>query len=98
LTKLHEECRRTTLSEAADYYAETPPRGEFVLVVQGLPPAPAQPEVELDAALAMARALLDKGVSTRDAARSVASRTGHPRRAVYEGLLAAREAMYRESL
>ena len=35
LTKLHEEVRRTTLSEAVEWYAEHPPRGEFVLVVEG---------------------------------------------------------------
>ena len=33
LTKLHEEVRRTTLGEAVRWYAENPPRGEFVLVV-----------------------------------------------------------------
>ena len=41
LTKLHEEIRRTTLGEAADWYGEETPRGEFVLVVRG-----AQPEEE----------------------------------------------------
>ena len=35
LTKLHEEIRRTTLGEAADYYAQNPPKGEFVLVARG---------------------------------------------------------------
>ena len=35
LTKLHEEVRRMTLGEAAAYYEENPPRGEFVLVVAG---------------------------------------------------------------
>ena len=35
LSKLHEEIRRTTLGEAADYYDQNPPRGEFVLVVRG---------------------------------------------------------------
>ena len=34
LTKLHEEIRRTTLGEAADWYGEETPRGEFVLVVR----------------------------------------------------------------
>lgn len=33
LTKLHEETRRTTLSEAAAYYRDNAPRGEFVLVI-----------------------------------------------------------------
>lgn len=31
LSKLHEEIRRTTLGEAADHYAQNPPKGEFVL-------------------------------------------------------------------
>lgn len=35
LTKIHEEVRRTTLSQAMTYYADNPPRGEFVLVVEG---------------------------------------------------------------
>lgn len=35
LTKVHEEVRRTTLAGAAAHYAENPPRGEFVLIVEG---------------------------------------------------------------
>ena len=35
LTKIHEEIRRTTLLEAIKYYSENPPRGEFVLVIEG---------------------------------------------------------------
>ncbi len=35
LTKLHEEFFRTTLSAAIAFYEENPPRGEFVLVVEG---------------------------------------------------------------
>ncbi len=37
LTKLHEEVYRTTLGEAIAHYTETPPKGEFVLVVAGAP-------------------------------------------------------------
>ena len=44
LTKLHEEIRRTTLGEAADYYAQNPPKGEFVLVVRGAEP-PEEPDL-----------------------------------------------------
>ncbi|MDE6996929.1 MAG: 16S rRNA (cytidine(1402)-2'-O)-methyltransferase, partial [Oscillospiraceae bacterium] len=39
LTKLHEETRRTTLAQAAAYYQENEPRGEYVLVVSGAAPA-----------------------------------------------------------
>ena len=35
LTKLNEEAYRTTLGEAADYYKEKEPRGEYVLVIEG---------------------------------------------------------------
>lgn len=35
LTKVHEEFFRTTVGEALSHYEETPPRGEFVLVVAG---------------------------------------------------------------
>ncbi len=35
LTKIHETVLRTTLSEAAAYYEENEPRGEFVLVIEG---------------------------------------------------------------
>ena len=41
LTKIHETVRRTTLSEAVAYYTENPPRGEYVLVIEGK-----QPEME----------------------------------------------------
>ncbi len=35
LTKIHEEFLRTTLSAAISIYKENPPKGEFVLVVEG---------------------------------------------------------------
>lgn len=36
LTKIHEEARRTTLEDAVRYYQENDPKGEFVLVLEGL--------------------------------------------------------------
>ena len=42
LTKLHEEFRAGTLAELADYYSETPPRGEITVVLEGTG-APAEP-------------------------------------------------------
>ncbi len=43
LTKLHEQTLRMTLGEAMRYFDENPPRGEFVLIVEG---APDEPETE----------------------------------------------------
>lgn len=80
LTKLHEEVWRGTLGEAVTWAAETPPRGEIVIVLDAAP-APAAPD---DQAL---RAMLDAefadGTSTRDAVDRVAAATGEARKRIY---------------
>lgn len=86
LTKLHEECLRTTLSEAVAHYAETPPRGEFVLIIEGAPQSHDKLFTE-EAAIAIARKYLNEGLSTKDAAKAAASQTGHPKRVLYEALI-----------
>ena len=83
LTKLHEELRRTTLGEAADWYGEETPRGEFVLVVRG-----AQPEEEgectLEDGLTLAERLREEeGLSLRDAVRQAAKELGLSRNELY---------------
>ena len=83
LTKLHEEIRRTTLGEAADWYGEETPRGEFVLVVRG-----AQPEEEgectLEVGLTLAERLREEeGLSLRDAVRQAAKELGLSRNELY---------------
>ena len=83
LTKLHEEIRRTTLGEAADWYGEETPRGEFVLVVRG-----AQPEEEgectLEDGMTLAERLREEeGLSLRDAVRQAAKELGLSRNELY---------------
>ena len=83
LTKLHEEVRRTTLGEAVKWYGENPPRGEFVLVVEG---APQQQEeaVTPEAALARVSALREEGHSLRDAVKMAAKETGFAKNELYD--------------
>ena len=82
LTKLHEEVLRTTLGEAAAYYAENAPRGEFVLIVEGA--APLAPEAVSEAdALEAVRALIGQGLSRKDAVRRVSEQTGIPKNELY---------------
>lgn len=38
MTKLHEECRRGTAAELLEHYAAHPPKGELVLVLEGVQP------------------------------------------------------------
>ena len=86
LTKLHEEVRRMTLGEAAAYYEETPPRGEFVLVVAG---AEEKPEAgcTFEAALELVRARMAKGLSTKDAVKQVAKLTGFAKNLLYDAVV-----------
>ena len=86
LTKLHEEVRRTTLGEAAAYYAENPPRGEFVLVVAGAE-EPAEEGCTFEGALALVRARMDEGLSTKDAVKQVAKLTGFAKNLLYDAVV-----------
>ena len=80
LTKLHEEVWRGHLHEAVTWAAETPPRGEIAVVVQGqVPPAPAS-DADVEAAV---QQRLDAGDSARDAAATVAAELGVPKRQAY---------------
>jgi len=80
LTKTHEEVRRGSLAELAEWAAEGV-RGEVTLVVGGAAaPAPAADD-ELVAAVAELEA---RGTTRRDAIAEVARRTGTPRRVVYD--------------
>jgi len=83
LTKLHEEVLRMTLGEAVAYYAETAPRGEYVLIVEG---APEEKEtvVSLETALERIAALTERGLSKKDAVKQVAQETGLPKNALYD--------------
>jgi 16S rRNA (cytidine1402-2'-O)-methyltransferase len=80
LTKLHEEVFRGTLAEAAAHVAEHQPRGEYVVVLDGAPPAPPATRDDIVAALG---ARLAAGVSKKDAVAAVAAELGVPKRAVY---------------
>ena len=81
LTKLHEEVRRTTLGEAVTWYAENPPRGEFVLVVEGAPEQAAV--LTMEDGLTRVAALRSAGSSLRDAVKQTAKETGLPKNELY---------------
>ena len=73
LTKLHEETLRMTLGEAVAYFAETPPRGEFVLIVAGapaLPPADGADDRMARALAAVARRI-EAGETLKDGGKMV---------------------------
>ena len=85
ITKLHEECFRTTLSEAIAHYEEHPPRGEFVLVIEGCTQVEA-PVEEADL-LAQVQALVDGGMPLMGAVKQVAKANGASKNKLYQEAL-----------
>ncbi len=83
LTKLHEEVVRTTLGEAVEKYTQSPPKGEFVLIIAGAEPVAEEKPSETDAAAYLAR-LLESGMSRKDAIKQTAKDLNLPKNAVYD--------------
>ena len=82
LTKLHEEVRRTTLGEAAAWYEQNEPKGEFVLVVAGAQPV-LQETADPDAALRRVEELRKTGLPLRQACRQAAAEYGLGKNELY---------------
>ncbi len=86
LTKLFEEYRRTTLGEAIAQLQANPPRGEYVLVVEGAQPRDEVPDME--AAIKQVLALMREGLPRKAAAKLVSEQTGIKKNELYEASLA----------
>ena len=89
LTKLHEEVLRLTLDGAVAYYETQPPRGEYVLIVEGAPKQQESGPVSEEEALMRVQALLAEGLSRKDAVRQVAAETGLAKNQLYDAALRA---------
>lgn len=85
LTKLFEEVARGTLSELAERFHDAP-RGEVTLVVEGA--AETVQEESHTEPEALARALLERGMRTKEAARELAEILSWPVRDAYAVVLA----------
>lgn len=89
LTKLHEQVLRTTLAAAVEHFTQTPPKGEFVLIVAP-PKAPEQPRAyTLEAAVELACRLQKQGLSASAAAKEAAGVTGFRKSEIYKSITEA---------
>ncbi len=86
LTKLHEEILRMTLQEAVSFYTGNDPRGEYVLVVEGVV-SPVSDTPTLEDCLDRIQQLRASGASLKDAAKQVSRESGIPRNTLYEAAL-----------
>lgn len=89
LTKMYEETLLFTLSEAAAYYETNPPRGEFVLIIEGKQEADdAQPDTA--AAIDRIRAYEEEGLSFSDAVKKASAETGISKNRLYKEAVATK--------
>ena len=86
LTKLHEELRRGTLAELAACYAESAPRGEVTLLVEGA--REVEEAIDLEAEV---RRRVEAGEGPKEIAAALSLKTGKPRRQIYQLALAVKK-------
>lgn len=86
LTKKYEEYRRTTLQDALEYYETNPPKGEFVLIIEGKNPDELANEQRLQ--MPSPEELLNRyageGMRGRELVKKVAEELNLPKREVYD--------------
>lgn len=94
LTKLHETVQLTTLEEAIDHYTDSAPKGEYVLVLEGisrhildLQEQESWREMELQDHM---QHYLKQGLPKKEAMKKVAQDRGISKRDVYQQLLSDR--------
>lgn len=86
LTKKFEEFYRTTISEAIKYYEQTPPKGEFVLIVSGADRESVRKKHrgELPSVEELLREYADGGLGGKELVKKVAAELEMPNREVYD--------------
>lgn len=86
LTKKFEEYNRTTLKNALIYYEETPPKGEFVLILKGADEEKLYAEYleSLPSAEELLMKYSAEGLRAKELTRRVADELKQPRREIYD--------------
>lgn len=95
LTKRFEEYRRTTLKDAVHYYEETPPKGEFVLIIKGADEAKLIEEYRdtLPSAEELLRKYSSENLRAKELTRRVADELKQPRREIYNLYLKIKDTL-----
>jgi 16S rRNA (cytidine1402-2'-O)-methyltransferase len=87
LAKIHETSWRGTLSEAVKYHTENPPKGEYVLVLDGEQIEKEEMRDPMEEAISIAKELMEKGKPASMAAKEAAKLTGQTKGEVYKRLI-----------
>lgn len=87
ITKIHETVYKATLKEAYEFYEQNPPKGEFVIIVEGKNNEDAIEEYSIEDAVKVAKKLMDEGLSSSSAAKQAAEITGKRKNEIYRHLI-----------
>ena len=85
LTKLNEEIMRTTTEEAVKVYEEREPRGEYVLIVEGLKKSEQKKDYPKDP-VAHVHELMESGLSKMEAIKAAAKIRGVSKNEIYSAV------------
>jgi len=86
MTKIYEETLRMTVSEALVYFESKSPKGEFVLVIEGVV-NDIEPDIKLNEGKKIAVVLIEGGLSVKDAVKRAAIEAGCSRNALYRAMI-----------
>lgn len=87
ITKINEEVRRTTISQALEYYTDNQPKGEFVLVIEGASPEKKTNFWDNMSVEQHFEHYFSQGMERMDAIKKVASDRGVGKSTIYKQLL-----------
>lgn len=88
LTKKYEEVIRGTVKEVTAHFEEVPPKGEFVLILEGAPKNDAKLKLSPEERRNVILDLESKGLSTKDIAKNLALEWGESKKALYDEVVA----------
>lgn len=84
MTKLNEEVLRFTLSEAVEYYSEREPRGEYVLILEGVEAIAMEEDFSALTPEEHVKKYTDAGMSRKDAIKAAAKDRGMAKSEFYK--------------
>lgn len=93
LTKIHESVMHTTFSQAAEYFSQNVPKGEYVLVVSGAEKKGESDAVTFEQAVEYARSCVADGMAPTAAAKQASQMSGHRRSDIYKALAEERDGV-----
>ena len=91
-SRWEKEVWKTTLAEALHRYEQQPPKGEFVLIVAGMPESTDETTLSMEDALQQVQERVAQGERLTDACKAVAAATGYRKQDLYQQAIPERES------